>query len=412
MLPGCRAVGRRISRRDHDRDLVDPRTNDFIQDDRERGFRLTVAIHQGLEGEMVLVATCCRDDCLGDLHKSGSARVRRSVPNESGSVKAGSIPRPNPPDFTAGAIERNHRMPSPAMKVTTYPPRVWTFARLASAGLVAVTALLSNQDALAHGDVHESIVAVTAEIEKSPQQADLFIRRASLHRAHQDWARALADLEQAQKLDPSQTALDLPRGELLTELAKFKEAEVLLTRFRDAYPASPRGWAALGRLNAQQLKWDAAAADYGKAVELTQPPDPHLYLNQVEALRGAGKLEDAGRVLDGAITVLGNLPSLVQPAVDIAIERKTWDRAVQLLDDAAAASVRKERWLMKKGEVLEKAGKFTEALETFRRALAEFETLPPNRRGVAAMIAFEQGLRTSIERVEQGVAATPSPEPK
>jgi predicted Zn-dependent protease len=281
-----------------------------------------------------------------------------------------------------------------------------------SALIVAVMVLCSNRDATAHGDVHESIVAVTAEIEKNPQQADLFVRRASLHRAHQDWALALADLEQAQKLDPAQTVLDLSRGELLTELGKFSEAEVLLARFRDAFPQSPRGWAALGRLNAQQLRWDAAAADYGKAVELTQPPDPHLYLSQVEALRGAGKLEDASKVLDGGIAALGNLPSLVQPAVDVAIERKAWDRAVQLLDAAAAASVRKERWLMKKGEVLEKAGKSTEALETFRRALAEFETLPPNRRGVAAMIAFEQGLRTSIERVEQGAGAPAPPEPK
>ena len=55
-----------------------------------------------------------------------------------------------------------------------------------------------------HKDIHEVIATLTAEIAKAPT-ADLYYRRATEHRAHQDTEKALADLRQALELAPENT---------------------------------------------------------------------------------------------------------------------------------------------------------------------------------------------------------------
>src|SRR5688500_9865807 len=92
------------------------------------------------------------------------------------------------------------------------------------ANAVVVIGLALSSPALGHGDLHEQIDALTEKIKAAPDDAGLYLRRAELRRLHQEIAPSKADYEQAERLDPSLTAVHLGRGKLLAQTGAFEEA--------------------------------------------------------------------------------------------------------------------------------------------------------------------------------------------
>ena len=74
-------------------------------------------------------------------------------------------------------------------------------AKLIAALLVVVlTTSLNAAPAISHSDLRVRIEAITREIEKSPDAADLYVRRSKVYDQHGDWRVALTDLDRAQEL--------------------------------------------------------------------------------------------------------------------------------------------------------------------------------------------------------------------
>lgn len=250
-----------------------------------------------------------------------------------------------------------------------------------------------------HGDVHEAIAAVSKDIEAAPKNAELYLRRGSLYRTDQDWVAALADFDRAAAIDPELKIVDLARGEVLADQGRFKEAETAITRYVESRAADSRPWSVRGRIRAGQGRWQEAAEDFGQAVRLATESDPQLILDHVRALRESGQNAEALKALDTAIGKMGPLVVLVQPAVELEERSGNIEAALSRIDKAIASAPRKERWLAQKGELLERAGRKADARAAFEEALRNFEGLPNERRRVAAMVAFEEKLRTAIARL-------------
>src|SRR3990172_9881018 len=66
----------------------------------------------------------------------------------------------------------------------------------------------------AHEDVQNQIAELSRQIVKTPQNAELHLRRGELHRIRRNWDAALADYKAAEKLDPELTVVTLCRGKL------------------------------------------------------------------------------------------------------------------------------------------------------------------------------------------------------
>ena len=62
---------------------------------------------------------------------------------------------------------------------------------------------------------------------------------------------------------------------------------------------------------------------------------------------------------------------------------------------------------MRKGAILEAAGRDEDALRTYRRALAAVESLPSARRGNRAVQRLEAEARAAISRLETDGTAAP-----
>jgi hypothetical protein len=72
----------------------------------------------------------------------------------------------------------------------------------------------------------------------------------------------------------------------------------------------------------------------------------------------------------------------------------------------AALSPRKDPWLARRAEILERAGRRAEARATYRSALAALESLPPARRSAPATHELEQRLRAAVQRLRANNGGT------
>jgi hypothetical protein len=138
--------------------------------------------------------------------------------------------------------------------------------RLAPLLTLALLAL-AHGAASGHADIADRIAAVSARITASPGDAELFFRRAELHRIHGDWAAAAADYDRAASIAPALEAVHLGRGHLLLDQGLPVEAAREIDLFlgknpRDARALALRARAAskAGDASTAVVFWDAALA--------------------------------------------------------------------------------------------------------------------------------------------------------
>ena len=82
-------------------------------------------------------------------------------------------------------------------------------------------------------------------------------------------------------------------------------------------------------------------------------------------------------------------------AIDLEVKRKRYDAALTRLEKLAATMPRKENFLLKRGEILLKAGKKCEARKAFIESLNAIETLSDFRKNVRAI----QTMKTYLQKL-------------
>ena len=259
--------------------------------------------------------------------------------------------------------------------------------------------------ALAHGDVHELIQKVTEEIAKAPRSPQLYLRRAELQRSHEAWDAALADLERAETLTNHWHFLHFARARLFLDAGWFESAKVAADRFLEREPNYAQALTVRARARVKLGERLAAAEDYARAITNSTSPAPDLFVERTQALvaEGDAHFDAALACLEQGIGKLGPLVVLQSAAMDVELKQKRVDAALARLDKVMAQFPRKETWLMRRGEILQEAGRGGEAVEAFKGALQAMETLPPARRAVTAMAELEQRIRAALAKANQPV---------
>lgn len=259
--------------------------------------------------------------------------------------------------------------------------------------------------ALAHQDVAEQIAALDRLLEARPDEAALYLRRGELYRIHGDWASAERDYLRARGLDAGLAAVEFCLGRLKLESADPESALEHLDRYLELRPADAkallvrgRALVALGRHLAAADDFTAALAHAGEGFS-----QPEVYLERARALMAAGpdNVERALQGLDEGIDKLGEPVTLQLYAVDLEVGARRYDAALRRLDRLAAGSVRKEPWLLRKGAILEAAGRPDEAREVYTQAADAIAALPPARRNSRAAQRMELEVRANLERLER-----------
>ena len=251
--------------------------------------------------------------------------------------------------------------------------------------------------AAAHGPIHEQIALFTKRIQQDPQDATLYLRRGELHGLHEDWDAAWSDFDKATELSPDLTAVDLARGKTLLHALQFRQAQEALDLFLARHQEHPEALLTRARALLELGGAAASARDYGRAIaglEKLGQSKPEHYLEWTRSFAEVADREHALRALDHGIARLGPIVSLQLPAIDWELTRGQYDAALARLETVSAQSPRVEPWLVRRGEILEQAGRLTEALCNYEEALAGLEPLTTSR-----MAELESKVRASLGRL-------------
>lgn len=268
--------------------------------------------------------------------------------------------------------------------------------RITLAVVVAVAlGMAPAPPAAAHAETDERLAAVSAAIGLNPGSPDLHLHRAQLFSERGAWFEALQDLAEAERLDPDSPRIGVERGRILLEAGRPISARRALDQAVAAHPGYAEAWLGRGRLFLHLGERERAAADFEKAIALMADPRPEHYLEWASA---AADDDAALHVLNEGLRRLGPVISLQVRALELEQKLGRTDAALARLDDILASAARREQWLLRRGEVLEAAGRRAEARRAYEEGLAALSSLTPFHRQTSATKNLQRRLESGLER--------------
>jgi tetratricopeptide (TPR) repeat protein len=264
--------------------------------------------------------------------------------------------------------------------------------------LAAAASLASAGELAAHGELHEQIATVSAEIRQTPDRAELYLKRADLHRLHGDFAEAERDYGKAEQLSPKLAAVDLGRGQLMLVTGRLEEAGRNIDRYLEVEPKNGEAWIIRARIHSRAKENLPAAKAFTTALEFLRRPEPEYYRERASALAAAGPdhLDEAIRGLEEGMKRLGPIITLTLQAIELEAAGGRFDSALKRIDMAIEKAPRKEAWFERRGDLLVQMERPEDAKRAFQDALNAIAALPPRARNTAATQQLETRLRTKV----------------
>jgi len=243
----------------------------------------------------------------------------------------------------------------------------------------------------AHTDLTDRIDVLSHKIKHNPDSLKLYMERGKIYHLRGQYQKALKDFQLAEKLDPKNVEVRFEQGLVLLKLGRSKQA---LAMFNHVLKSDPMYQAALmnrARVFRSIGDYENAAIDYTRVLNggIALKPEDYIEIANNYVEYGQSHYGQALLVLDLALNKLGVLVQLQSRAIDIDLLTKNYQSALQRIDILLTTMHRKEKWLVKKADILLLLGKPTEAQENYRMALLSIKKLPAARRNVKAIKNLE-----------------------
>lgn len=269
--------------------------------------------------------------------------------------------------------------------------------------LVAI-ALPSAVPLHAHGQLDTLIAQVTAQIENAPD-AELYLNRGELYRAHGEWPAAFADYDAAEKLAPRLSAVWLCRARSFLETEKFPQALAAADQFLKTEEENPLGH----RYRAEALRGlerpaDAATA-FARMLSLMKERRPEDFIDHARTWNAAGHPAKGIEAIEAGLLELGSLPTLETEALDLEIKAGNLDAALVRIARLEAATDRKAPWQVRRADLLAAAGR-PGATDAATDALASIRSLPKELRRIRSTMRMEDRMCQLAERSQSNTPAS------
>jgi len=267
----------------------------------------------------------------------------------------------------------------------------------AAGALLGLSAFWMAAPAAAHPGLHEQAQIVEAELAKAPEDPERHISMGRILGEKKDWDAALASYALAEKLGAPHARIAVLQG------AAYLDAgwpHMARERFEQALAAEPGDPVAhLGRARAwMKLEHpEKAVADFEVVLRTIPSLQPGYVLEYRDALRAAGRADEAIGVLDVGMKRLGVVPSLQLAAIDAQVDAQRYDDALRRLDLLLDTSPGHPLWTARRGEILERAGRTEEARLAYVDALETIQLRTASRRA-RRLDELEDEVRAAIAR--------------
>ncbi|MBL9175944.1 MAG: tetratricopeptide repeat protein [Verrucomicrobiales bacterium] len=264
--------------------------------------------------------------------------------------------------------------------------------------ILATALCLLTGPAQAHGPLHGEIEAIGGELSRNPGNATLLLHRAELYRLDGNPTAARDDLAEAARTSPAPDGLEWTRSRVYLDLGKTTDALRDLNRWLDRHPRHGPGLTLRAEILERTGDLPSAVHDYTRAIAVTVPPSPDLYLARARVQRrmGTDPARDALRGLDEGMAHLGMLVTLQLEAISLEEFLGRTDEALARVDAMNRKASRHERWLVRRAELQARAGRPEEATRSWREALDACQALPERIRSLPATRELEDRIRTNL----------------
>jgi tetratricopeptide (TPR) repeat protein len=244
--------------------------------------------------------------------------------------------------------------------------------------------------ALAHVGVDSRIEKVNAEISVNPHNARLYLKRGELHREKEHWTLSWEDYQQAQaNSDSKEVRLEtlFCMGRMKLEAGQPSEALGLLQQVTAQNPEYK-----MSRLNTARAFYALdqplpAVGEMDSFIALLDTPAPDYFLERARMARTieATGLDLAIDGLNRGISQLGPLVALIDLLVDLHMESKNTDLALDAIQALPAPVRNLPSWRARVGDIHRIAGDAEAAQTAYLAALNSIAAMPAGRRETEAM---------------------------
>lgn len=283
--------------------------------------------------------------------------------------------------------------------------------RRAMAAALAGT-LLCSAPAFPHPDTPRRLAEVARELEQKPGDPELLFRRGCLllDEEYADYPQALKDLTEALKA-PGIKDVRLYRGTALLRTGDVRAALSDLDRYVHEAPGDAHGFERRSEARVASHDPRGAIADLQAAIRLA--PRADLYSRCAHLQVEAGLASAAIQSYEDGIAALNAPLELLVAGVDLATAHGAHDKALAWLTVIESRGGRREGWVLRRAQVLDKAGRAGEARAGYGEVLALLGAraagggfLSPTMRLEQAQALLGLGRREEARAVAAALAAT------
>lgn len=294
--------------------------------------------------------------------------------------------------------------------VTRYSPDIHFASKLPRLlPVLFIAALLLTGRSSGHGAYHDVVAALSAELQRNPNDAALRYKLAEAHAGHEDWRSCIREIKLVERLAPSVYPTDFLRGFALHLAGKEEEAEKVLDVFLAGSPRHQDALATRGRVLVKLGRPAEAAADFQRAVDLATVPQPDMIAELATCHAQAGKTKEACETIDAGLRAAGDVPSLLLCALEIETKAGAWDAALGRIDALQKSAPREEPWMARRAELLHQAGRSDESQTAWRSLRDRLLSLPNLERGTPQNASLLAESRRSLgESAPTPVSVPPS----
>ncbi|MEE8368625.1 MAG: tetratricopeptide repeat protein [Thermoanaerobaculia bacterium] len=272
-------------------------------------------------------------------------------------------------------------------------------------GLSLVCLLFWGGSVRAHPPWDDQLEVLEEQIREEPLNASLYVRRADLKKELGNTRSALIDYDRASEIDPELDLVDLGRGLLYLGIEDPTMAQFFLDRFLDQNPEHAKALLASARALRQLGELDLAASRYERAIGGFKVVKPAFFVELAEVQIESGDHHAAIKTLDEGMRRFGPLTSLQIRAIDILDDQGNTQKALIRLDRLTESSPQTARWLLRRGELLESAGRLVEAEAAYVKSRSELDKQMKGSRKNRSLVALERRLIRAQKRLESPVSS-------
>ena len=238
----------------------------------------------------------------------------------------------------------------------------------------------------AHELTGNTIEAISHQIEHTPLNAELYIKRGWAYADAEEWENAISNFNMALDINPGHPTARYSLGEIHLFNEQYIKAEKTLKIHTRKHPNSVAGHKKLAEVLELNGNIALALHHHEQALRHDKNPSPDSFLGYANTYAyGYETLSDelvlkAESVIKRGITRHGKLNTYIQFLVELNLVAQKPERALFWIEQTSNTAALTPKWMLQKARIYRDMGEAEFAKSAYTELLTQIKDFPDNKR--------------------------------